>query len=70
MNRPSTIAALAAAALLTAISAFAQAPKLKVGFMLPYSGTPTPRWVTPSRRASASTSPSRAGRSAGARSSS
>ena len=39
MNRPSTIAALAAAALLTAISAFAQAPKLKVGFMLPYSGT-------------------------------
>ena len=39
MNRPSTIAALAAAALLTAISASAQAPKLKVGFMLPYSGT-------------------------------
>jgi branched-chain amino acid transport system substrate-binding protein len=39
MNRPSTIAALAAAALLTAIPAFAQAPKLKVGFMLPYSGT-------------------------------
>src|SRR5215471_4481971 len=39
MNRPSTIAALAAAALLTAIPAAAQAPKLKVGFMLPYSGT-------------------------------
>ena len=39
MNRPSTIAALAAAALLISLSASAEAPKLKVGFMLPYSGT-------------------------------
>jgi branched-chain amino acid transport system substrate-binding protein len=39
MNRRSTIAALAAAALLTSMPAPAQAPKLKVGFMLPYSGT-------------------------------
>jgi branched-chain amino acid transport system substrate-binding protein len=39
MNRPSAIAALAAAALLISISASAEAPKLKVGFMLPYSGT-------------------------------
>jgi branched-chain amino acid transport system substrate-binding protein len=39
MNRQSTIAALAAAALLAAAPASAQAPKLKVGFMLPYSGT-------------------------------
>ncbi len=42
MNRTSTIAALAAAALLASaasVPASAQAPKLKVGFMLPYSGT-------------------------------
>ena len=30
---------LAAAALAAALPAFAQAPKLKVGLMLPYSGT-------------------------------
>jgi len=39
MNRQSTIAVLAAAALLLSMPAPAQAPKLKVGFMLPYSGT-------------------------------
>ncbi len=39
MNRQSTIVALAAAALLTSMPVLAQAPKLKVGFMLPYSGT-------------------------------
>ncbi len=33
------IIALALAALLVPLQLFAQAPKLKVGFMLPYSGT-------------------------------
>jgi len=39
MNRRILLAALAAAAAAIAIPAAAQQPKLKVGFMLPYSGT-------------------------------
>ncbi len=39
MKRRTLIAALAAAATVATLPAFAQSPKLKVGFMLPYSGT-------------------------------
>jgi branched-chain amino acid transport system substrate-binding protein len=39
MDRRTLVAALAAAATTVALPSFAQSPKLKVGFMLPYSGT-------------------------------
>ena len=71
MNRHRTFTRglIAATALLAAGASFAQAAKVKVGLMLPYTGT-FPRWARPSRTAFACTSRKTAASSPAARSSS